>query len=64
MEKTLKPLGISVRPNTTVGEEVSIEDLFRDGYDAIFAGAGLWRPRFSYFLYSLYDQKKMKAPSQ
>ncbi len=45
LEKTMKPLGITVRPNTTVGEEVSIEDLFRDGYDAIFAGAGLWRPR-------------------
>lgn len=45
MEKVLKPLGITVRPNTTVGEEVSVEDFFRDGYDAVFAGAGLWRPR-------------------
>lgn len=26
--------------------------------------AGLWRPKFSYFLYSLCDQNKMKSPSQ
>lgn len=44
-EKKLTPLGVSHRPNTTVGEEVSIEDFFRDGYEAVFAGAGLWRPR-------------------
>lgn len=35
---------IKVRPNTTIGGAISIEDLFRDGYKAIFVGTGVWRP--------------------
>lgn len=45
LEKKLKPLGIHYRPNTTVGQEIAVEDLIRDGYEAVFAGAGLWEPR-------------------
>lgn len=45
MERRLKPLGVKYRPNTAIGEEIAMEDLFRDGYEAAFAGAGLWRPR-------------------
>lgn len=35
---------IKVRPNTTVGGAITIEDLLRDGYKAIFVGTGVWRP--------------------
>lgn len=36
----LRLKGIKVRPNTDVGKALKIEDLFRDGYKAIFIGAG------------------------
>lgn len=36
--------GIRIRPNTRIGEAIGIEDLFRDGYKAIFIGTGVWRP--------------------
>ena len=36
--------GIQVRPNTTIGTAISIDDLFRDGYRAIFVGTGVWQP--------------------
>ena len=36
--------GIKVRPNTTIGGAIGIEDLFRDGYKAIFVGTGVWKP--------------------
>ena len=35
---------IKVRPNTTIGTAIGIEDLFRDGYKAIFVGTGVWQP--------------------
>ena len=37
--------GIQFRPNTKVGSTITFEDLFRDGYQSIFVGAGLWKPR-------------------
>ena len=37
--------GIRFRPNTYIGSAVTIDDLFRDGYQSIFVGAGLWKPR-------------------
>ena len=40
----LRLKGIKVRPNTDVGKALKIEDLFRDGYKAIFIGTGVWRP--------------------
>ena len=33
--------GIKVRPNTTIGKTITIDDLFRDGYKSVFIGAGL-----------------------
>ena len=36
--------GIKVRPNTNIGGAITIEDLFRDGYKAIFVGTGVWKP--------------------
>ena len=35
---------IKVRPNPDVGKALKIDDLFRDGYKAIFIGTGVWRP--------------------
>lgn len=40
----MKELGIRFRPNTTIGGAISVDDLFRDGYLAIFIGTGVWRP--------------------
>ena len=36
--------GIKIRPNTHIGGSIGIEDLFRDGYKAIFIGTGVWKP--------------------
>ena len=40
----LLSLGIKIRPNTSIGFPITIDDLFRDGYKAIFIGTGVWRP--------------------
>ena len=37
--------GIQFRPNTSIGGAITIDDLFRDGYQSVFVGAGLWKPR-------------------
>ena len=37
-------LGIKIRPNTSIGTTISVDDMFRDGYSAIFIGTGVWRP--------------------
>ena len=37
--------GIKIRPNTHIGSAISIDDLFRDGYKAIFVGTGVWKPK-------------------
>ena len=38
-------LGVQVRPSTTIGGALHIDDLLRDGYDAVFVGTGTWRAR-------------------
>ena len=40
----LERKGIKVRPNTNIGFAITIEDLFRDGYKAVFIGTGVWKP--------------------
>lgn len=35
---------IKVRPNTTIGGAITIDDLFADGYKSIFVGTGVWQP--------------------
>lgn len=35
---------IKFRPNTHIGGAIGIDDLFRDGYKAIFVGTGVWKP--------------------
>lgn len=41
----LEKLGIKIRPNTAIGQALTIDDLQRDGYEAIFIGTGVWRPK-------------------
>jgi glutamate synthase (NADPH/NADH) small chain len=42
----LEKLGVTLELNTVVGRTVSIEDLFEQGYDAVFIGVGAGLPRF------------------
>ncbi len=44
-KKRMQELDIQIRPNTTIGAVLKIEDLLRDGYDAIFVGTGTWKAR-------------------
>ena len=44
-EKKLRQLGIRIRPNTTIGGALHLDDLFSDGYRAIFIGSGTLRAR-------------------
>lgn len=44
LKETLLASGIQIRPNTTIGANLTIDDLMRDGYKAIFMGTGVWRP--------------------
>ncbi|MBQ3427723.1 MAG: NAD(P)-dependent oxidoreductase [Clostridia bacterium] len=43
-KEKLYSLGVKIRPNTMVGSGITIDDLFRDGYKAVFIGIGVWRP--------------------
>lgn len=38
-------MGVKIRPNTLIGPVITLEDLFRDGYKAIFIGTGVWNPK-------------------
>ncbi|NLG79588.1 MAG: NADPH-dependent glutamate synthase [Firmicutes bacterium] len=42
----VKSLGVEIRVNTLVGKTVSVDELFRDGFDAIFLGTGAGLPHF------------------
>lgn len=42
--KRITDLGIRFRPNTLIGPTITIDDMFSDGYDAIFIGTGVWSP--------------------
>ena len=35
--------GIKIRPNTRIGDAIGVDELFRDGYKAIFVGTGVWK---------------------
>jgi len=42
----IKRLGVEVKTNYTIGRIFTIDELFADGYDAIFIGSGAGLPRF------------------
>ena len=44
-KRRMQELGIQIRPNTTIGAVLKIEDLLRDGYASVFVGTGVWKPR-------------------
>lgn len=41
----LVKLGVKIRPNTAIGRALTVDDLQRDGYKAIFIGTGVWKPK-------------------
>jgi len=36
--------GVKIRPNTAIGTNLTVDDLFNDGFEAVFMGTGVWRP--------------------
>lgn len=44
LKHQLLALGVVIRPNTLIGPHITIEELFRDGFKAVFIGTGVWRP--------------------
>ena len=40
----LLELGVKIRPHVVMGGDLMIDNLFRDGYRAVFIGTGVWRP--------------------
>ncbi len=45
LKNMLLNLGVKIRPNMLIGPVVTLDDLFRDDYKAIFIGTGVWNPR-------------------
>ena len=45
IKEKLIQMGIKIRPNTLIGPTITVDDLFRDGYKAVFIGTGVWKPR-------------------
>lgn len=45
LEDRLIDLGVKIRYNDLIGPVNNVENLLRDGYDAIFIGTGVWNPR-------------------
>jgi glutamate synthase (NADPH) small chain len=41
----LEKRGVKIRPNILIGPVLTIDDLFRDGYKAVFIGTGVWSPK-------------------
>jgi len=44
--QTLVDLGVHIETNVIIGKTLSIEDLFEDGFEAIFLGTGAGLPKF------------------
>lgn len=45
IEETLKKIGVKIRKNIMIGKNITLDDLQRDGFDAIFIGTGVWAPK-------------------
>lgn len=43
---TLKALGVEIKTNSVVGKLVSVDELFGQGFEAVFIGSGAGLPRF------------------
>ena len=44
--ETLKAYGVEFETNVVVGKTITVEELFKDGYNAVFVGTGAGLPRF------------------
>ncbi|MBU1093184.1 MAG: NADPH-dependent glutamate synthase [Firmicutes bacterium] len=44
--QTLIDLGVNIETNVIVGKTISVEDLFEEGFEAIFLGTGAGLPKF------------------
>lgn len=45
LKRKMLAMGIKLRPNIMVGTTITVDDLFNDGYKAVFIGTGLWKPQ-------------------
>lgn len=43
---TLKQLGVNIETNVVIGKTLTIDELFEDGYEAVFVGSGAGLPNF------------------
>ena len=43
---TLRALGVNIETNVVIGKTITIDELFEDGYEAVFVGSGAGLPRF------------------
>ncbi len=44
--ETLKALGVDIETNVVIGKTITIDELFEDGYEAVFVGSGAGLPNF------------------
>ena len=44
--ETLKQLGVDIETNVVIGKTLTIDELFENGYEAVFVGSGAGLPRF------------------
>ncbi len=44
--ENVKSLGVKIETNVVVGKAVTIDELFKEGFDAVFIGSGAGLPRF------------------
>ncbi|MDE6104488.1 MAG: NADPH-dependent glutamate synthase [Clostridia bacterium] len=44
--ETLKQYGVEIQTNVVVGKTLTVDELFEDGYSAVFIGSGAGLPRF------------------
>lgn len=44
--ETLKKYGVDVQTNVVIGKTLTVDELFKEGYEAVFIGSGAGLPRF------------------
>ncbi|MBR6788432.1 MAG: FAD-dependent oxidoreductase, partial [Clostridia bacterium] len=44
--QTLKDLGVEINTNVVIGKTLTVDELFEDGYEAVFIGSGAGLPNF------------------
>ena len=44
--ENIEKLGVKIETNTIVGKTISIDEIFAEGYDAVFIGSGAGLPKF------------------